>query len=248
MKPKNDKQMRWESSPRWVRVQLNNEFVADSKNVLAVWEHGRYPAYFFPPEDVRADFLQPTGRSHDGRHTWHVQVGDKEAPNAAYSYTHLTGENKRLNGYIVFRWHKMDHWFEEAEEVYVHARDPHHRVDTVASSRHIKVMIEGVTVAETTRPYLLFETNLPTRYYIPPQDVKMDLLTPTDTVTQCPYKGDAAYWTVDVNGRTHKDIAWGYPNPILEIPKIKGLLSFYNEKVDVYVDGKLEPRPQTAWS
>jgi len=244
----NKKFVKWEPSSRWVRVQFNHEYVADSKGAILVWEHEKYPVYYFPLDDVRSEFLRSTGKGHNGRQTWHVKVGDKEAANAAYSYTNLLGPDAPLNGFITFPWHKMDHWFEEAEEVFVHARDPYKRIDTIASSRHIKVVLDGVTVAETERPYLLFETSLPTRYYIKPEDVKFELLNPTETHTQCPYKGEASYWAATVNGREFKDIVWSYPDPIPEIPKIKGLLCFFNEKVDIFVDGEREERPQTVWS
>lgn len=240
--------VKWEPSPRWVRAQFNDEFVVNSRHAVLVWEHEKYPSYYFPVEDVRTEFLQETGQGHNGRQPWHLKVGNKEVANAAYSYTNLSDEEAALNGFVTFRWPKMEHWYEEAEEVFVHARDPYKRVDAIASLRHIKVVIDGVTVAETTRPSLVFETGLPTRYYMPAQDVNFDLLNPTDTSTQCPYKGEASYWTVTVNGRDYKDIVWGYFEPIPEISKIKELLCFFNEKVDIYVDGDLEERPQTPWS
>jgi len=143
----------------------------------------------------------------------------------------------------------MDAWFEEDDEVFVHPRDPYHRVDVLNSSRHVKVIVGGEVVAETTRPRLLFETGLPTRYYIPKLDVRLDLLTPTNTSTRCPYKGKASYWTVNLGGKEFTDIVWGYPAPIPECPKIENLLCFYDEKVDaVYVDGELQPKPVTPWS
>jgi len=121
-------------------------------------------------------------------------------------------------------------------------------VDTIPSSRHIKVVIDGVTVADTHRAVLLFETDLPTRYYIPSEDVRKDLLHETELNTSCPYKGIASYWSVATGDKIHNNVVWGYPEPIPEIPKIKGLLSFKNEKLDVYLDGELEVKPQTAWS
>ncbi|RMG99104.1 MAG: DUF427 domain-containing protein [Chloroflexi bacterium] len=237
-----------EPSPRWVRVQFNGEFVANSKRVLLVKEAGRIPVYYFPREDVRMDCLEPTGRGHEGRETFHVRVGERVAENGAWSYVDPAPELSQLKGYVAFRWRKMDHWFEEEEEVFVHARDPYHRVDTLPSSRHVRVVVDGVTVADTKRPFLLFETGLPTRYYIHPDDIRMDLLEPTDTQTQCPYKGVASYWSVKIGDKIYKDIVWGYMDPIPECPKIKGLLCFYNEKVDIYVDGELQERPQTPWS
>ena len=130
----------------------------------------------------------------------------------------------------------------------VHPRDPYHRVDVLNSSRHVKVVIDGTVVAETRRPRLLFETSLPTRYYVPKADVRLDLLEPTDTVTQCPYKGRASYWSVRVGNEVRKDLVWGYPFPIPECSKIENLMCFYNEHVDIYVDGELQERPRTPWS
>ena len=142
----------------------------------------------------------------------------------------------------------MDAWFEEDEEIFVHPRDPYTRVDTVHSSRRVHVEIDGVTLGETHRPVLLFETGLPTRYYIPKQDVRMDLLEPTESVTRCPYKGVARHWSARVRDKLIKDIVWSYPAPYLEWPKIENLLSFYNEYVDLYVDGVLQERPITPLS
>ncbi|GJM41534.1 MAG: hypothetical protein DHS20C20_18160 [Ardenticatenaceae bacterium] len=239
----------WEVTPRWVRVQFGGEFIANSHRALLVWEGGGPNLhYYFPRDDVRQEFLADTGRTGKDRTSWHVQVAGQQADNAAWSYLEAPEGLRGIEGYIAFRWHKMDQWFEEDEAVFVHPRDPYHRVDTVPSTRHVRVEVDGVTVAESKRPYLLFETNLPTRYYLPPEDVNMTLLQPSVSHTACPYKGIASYWSVHVGEMTHKDIVWGYPNPIPEIPKIKGLLSFYNEKVDIFVDGVKQERPITAWS
>jgi uncharacterized protein (DUF427 family) len=145
-------------------------------------------------------------------------------------------------------WDELDAWFEEDEQVFVHPRDPYTRVDTVHSSRHVRVGIEGVTLGETRRPILLFETGLPARYYIPKLDVRMDLLEPTESVTRCPYKGVARYWSARLGDKLVKDIVWSYPAPIPECPKIENLLSFYNEHVDMNVDGVLQDRPITPFS
>lgn len=237
-----------EPSERWVRIQFNGEWVADSRNVLLVWDNHHIPVYFFPVADVRQDYLRPTGSSQGERTTYHVTVKDRTAENAARRYTNPAPEHEALKEYITFRWSKMDHWYEEAEEVFVHPRDPYTRVDAIPSSRHVRVVIGGVTVAETERPVLLFETHLPTRYYLPPEDIQMALLEPTNSYTRCPYKGIASYWSAHINGQVYPDIVWSYPEPIPECPKIKGLLSFYNEKVDLYVDGVLQERPRTSWS
>jgi uncharacterized protein (DUF427 family) len=138
----------------------------------------------------------------------------------------------------------MDAWYEEDEEVFVHARDPHKRVDVLESSRHVVVRVGGEVVAETKRPRLLFETGLPTRYYVPREDVRMELLHPSDRQTQCPYKGTASYLSTE----SEPDVAWFYPEPIPEQPRIKDLIAFFNERVDIEVDGEPVERPSTQWS
>jgi uncharacterized protein (DUF427 family) len=179
---------------------------------------------------------------------WSLRVGDRVVEKAARSQPDPAGDRAALKDHIAFFWAKMDAWYEEDDEVFVHPRDPYHRVDVLRSSRRIRVEIDGTMVAESARPTLLFETGLPTRYYIPKQDVRMDLLVPSDTRTGCPYKGVASYWSVRVGGELVKDIVWSYPAPIPECPKIENLLSFFNERVDIFIDGQQEVRPKTAWS
>ncbi len=142
----------------------------------------------------------------------------------------------------------IEAWFEEDEEVFVHPRDPYHRVDVLESSRHVRVSVNGEVVAETRRPKVLFETALPPRYYIPPEDVRTDLLVETETRTGCPYKGFASYWAVEACGERVEDLVWGYPQPIPGAEKIRDHLCFFDERVDVEVDGEAQKRPRTAWS
>jgi uncharacterized protein (DUF427 family) len=142
----------------------------------------------------------------------------------------------------------MDAWYEEAEEVYEHARDPQHRVDAIASSRRVEVSFEGQLLASSARPHLLFETGLPVRYYVPSEDVNFPLLEPSDLVTRCPYKGTARFWSVLGAGKGGRNVAWSYLDPIPENPKIKDLVAFYNERVDIDVDGERLERPLTPWS
>lgn len=235
-----------EFSPRRVRTYFGGELVADGEQVLLVYESRRPPVYWFAMADVRMELLTrkeaPAGSDSDTVR-WRLEANGNVADNAAWSYEPPKPGLQALKGHVAFIWNQMDSWFEEDEEVFVHPRDPYSRVDVVHSSRHIRVEIEGQVVSETHRPLLLFETGLPTRYYIPKQDVRMDLLEPTNTHTRCPYKGVASYWSLKFDGKTFEDIVWSYPAPIPEIPKIENLLSFYNEKVDIYVDGKLLSRP-----
>ena len=240
--------MHVEPSPRWVRVKFNGEIIADSKRAVLLRETGHLPVYYFPPEDVRQDVLEPTDQ-----HTrcpfkgeasyWTVRVGDAVAENVMWGYQDPLPEREDIRGYRAFYWAKMDAWYEEEEQIFAHPRDPYHRVDVVESSRHIRVEIGGQTVAESRRPRLLFETGLPTRYYLPVEDVRMDLLEATQTTSVCPYKGQASYWRLagDPAGR---DVAWSYQNPIPQCPGIKGLISFLQRMVDaLVVDEELQPTP-----
>jgi uncharacterized protein (DUF427 family) len=248
----NNAQVRIEPSPRRVRAFFAGEPIADSRRVLLVFEPRRLPVYYFPVKDVRMDLLRPTAHSQAAPEgptaRWSLESHGRSVDNVGWSYREPDEARAALKDHIAFYWGKLDSWFEEDDEVFVHPRDPYHRVDVLNSSRHIRVVIDGTVVAETRRPRLLFETSLPTRYYIPKVDVRVDLLEPSDTITQCPYKGRASYWSVRIGDQVHKDLVWGYPAPIAECPKIENLLCFYNEHVDIYVDGELQPRPKTSWS
>lgn len=246
--------IRVEASQRRVRVRFGPEFVADSTRVLLLLEEAHLPVYYFPIEDVRTDLMTPT----DHRTTcpfkgqasyWTLQVGDRVAENAVWAYPHPISERADLAGHVAFYWDMMDAWFEEDDEVYVHPRSPYHRVDVLHSSRHVQVIVGGEVVADSHRPRLLFETGLPTRYYLPRLDVRMHLLEPTNTETRCPYKGKAQYWSVRLGDRLFPDLAWGYSPSLPECPKIDNLLCFFNERVDaILVDGKPTAIPKTPWS
>jgi uncharacterized protein (DUF427 family) len=240
-----------ELSPKRVRVLLGGEYVADTTGALLVWEHPYYPTYYLPLADVRADVLRDTGRTEsriDGvdAAVHDVAVGDRTAEGAALVLNDPPVE--QLAGTVRLRWSNMDAWFEESEQVYVHPRDPYKRIDALASDRHVVVEIDGTVVADSHRPTLLFETSLPTRYYVPKTDVRMDLFTPTDHATQCPYKGTAEYYAVTVDGTTHDNAAWWYRHPTHESAAVAGLVCFYNERVDITVDGERLERPQTPFS
>jgi uncharacterized protein (DUF427 family) len=213
-----------------------------------VWEKEYYPTYYFPREDVRMKHLVSNRQTSNGRQIFNVTVGEQKAEAGAWSFPNPSRNRQFLENHIAFNWKKMDHWYEEEEEVFVHARNPYVRVDAIKSSRHIRVKINGVLVAESDRPVLVFETNLPTRYYLPKEDVRMDLLQATQAQTACPYKGTASYWSVKIGEETHRNIVWAYEDPYSEVSKIKGLLSFFNEKVDIYDDGELVSKVSTVRS
>lgn len=238
--------VRVEQSPKRVRVMFNGTYIADSHPLL-VWEWPYYPAYYFPNADVSSEFFEPTAEIEEHETlgvgaAFNVRVGDRLAPDAALRYP--TSPAAEIRDATRFDWGAMDHWFEEDEEVFVHARSPYHRIDTLQSSKHVKVEIDGVTLADSTHPTLLLETGLPTRYYLPKAEVRMDLLTPTQLTTACPYKGNASYWSYG----EHENVIWGYSFPVAESAKIAGLVCFYNEKVDLSVDGVPEPRPVTHFA
>jgi uncharacterized protein (DUF427 family) len=229
-----------EAGAKRVRAYLGGELVADTTRPLLVWESPHYPTYYFRAEDVRAELRQ---RGDEIKHSpsrgdaqvCDVKTADTLAPAAALRYASSPVEE--LRGLIRLEWAAMDAWFEEDEEVFTHARDPHTRVDILQSSRHVRVDVEGVTVAESASPRLLFETGLPVRYYLAKTHVRMDLLVPTDKVSHCPYKGHAEYWAVRTGEQLHPDLAWSYRTPLPESTKIAGLVCFWNDRVELYVDG-----------
>ncbi len=175
-----------------------------------------------------------------------MKVAGAGADGAALRYPDSPIES--LRGLVRLDWAAMSEWFEEDEPVYTHPRDPYSRVDILASSRHVRVEIDGVTVADSGQPRILFETGLPPRYYLPLTDLRMDVLRPSDTQTHCPYKGMASYWSVDTGQAVHTDAVWIYRTPLPESQKVAGLACFYNETVDIYLDGELQERPRTHFS
>jgi len=242
-----------EPSPKRLRILFNGQFVADSRNVMLLHEETHLPVYYIPQDDVRMAHLTPTDHSTHCPYKgdaayWTVQVDDKRAENAVWGYPEPLPQAPDLTGYMAFYWNKMGAWFEEDEQVFGHARDPYHRIDVLHSSRHVRAEINGETVADTTRACLLFETGLPTRYYIPKTDVRLDWLAPSAKQTICAYKGEASYYAVRMGETLVKDIAWYYPYPNPEVAKIQNRICFLNEKVDLYVDGALQEKPQTPWS
>ena len=234
----NRKRVRTESGRRRIRTYLGGEIVADTVAPLLVWEKPYYPVYYFPVAAVRAE-LTPTGetkRSPSRGEATLYTVSTSGAKAVGAAYRHLDSPVEELRDYVAFDWDAMRAWFEEDEEVFIHPRDPYRRVDALPSSRHVVVRVDGVVVADSRRPTILFETGLRPRYYLPPDDVRVDLLTPTDSRTGCPYKGFARYWSLTVDGTEHTDLVWAYDDPFPESAPVKGLMCFYDERVDLEVD------------
>ena len=249
-----DYKILFEPSPRRVRVKFNGEWIADSTRAHLLFETHHLPVYYFPRADVRLDLMAPTDHHtfcpYKGTASyWTIRVGDRVAENAVWGYPDPYDEVLAIRDFVAFYWDRVDHWYEEDEEIFVHPRDPYKRVDAIQSSRRVEIVLGGEVIADTRRARFLFETRLPTRYYIPAEDVRMDLLAPSEKTTQCPYKGKARYWSAKIGDQLFPDIVWSYPEPIAECPTIKGLLSFFNEQVDeIRVDGVAQPRPVTPWS
>ncbi len=249
-----DHYVRVEPSPRRVRAVIGGETIADSTRMSLLHEANHLPVYYFPLEDVRLDLMAKTDTSthcpYKGDASYRsLTLGGRNVDDILWSYETPFDEVPELAGLAAFYWRKVDRWYEEDEEIFVHARDPYKRIDAIPSSRKVRVVLGGETVAQTTKAHFLFETRLPVRYYIPREDVRMDLLAPTDSATRCPYKGEAVYWSAAIGGRSHEDIVWSYPDPIPECPKIRDLMCFYNENVDaIFVDGVEVGKPKTKWS
>jgi uncharacterized protein (DUF427 family) len=210
--------------PRRIRARRDGAIVIDTLSAFYVWEIPYYPAYYVPVEDVDPSLLGLESTQ--------------------------TFEGGPFAGLVHVEWDAVDAWFEEDEEVFGgHPRSPYARVDAIRSSRHIRVELDGVVLAESASPVMLFETGLPTRHYIQRTDVFFSHLERMDTVTYCPYKGTTSdYWSAVVGGKEHPDIAWSYAYPNVAVAAIAGLIAFYDEKVDTFLDGVPVTRPQTKFS
>jgi uncharacterized protein (DUF427 family) len=237
--------VRIETSEKRVRAVLDGRLVVDSPNPTLVWESPHYPTYYFPLGDVHAE-LRPTSEvvrspSRGEGRVYDIVTSGSTATGAALRY--VDSPLAELRNLVRFDWNAMSEWFEEDEVVYTHPRDPYTRVDILSSSRRVRVEIGGLIVAESENPRLLFETGLPTRYYLPLADVRLDLLRPSPSTSYCPYKGTASYLSFETADIVEPDVAWIYRAPLPESSKIAGLVSFYQERADVYVDGVLLDRP-----
>jgi uncharacterized protein (DUF427 family) len=239
---------RIEPAPRRVRGFLGNELVFDTTSARYVWEWPYYPQYYIPLADVRSEFLK------DENHPQTVQFGSSRLHSLiGANQTHTSaarvfeGESP-VTGLVRFEWDKL-RWLEEDEPIYGHPRNPYARVDALRSHRHVLVQLDGVVLADTVAPVLLFETGLPTRYYIDVSDIVFEYLEPSPTQTLCPYKGTTSgYWSVRTGEAVHPDLAWTYHYPLPAVAPIAGMVAFYNEKLDIVVDGVALPRPQTHFS
>ncbi|KAJ3472894.1 hypothetical protein NLI96_g13209 [Meripilus lineatus] len=221
-----------ERSLKRVRVLFGGKYIVDTTNAKLVWFKPWYPTYSFSLDDIDQKYLVKSIQS-PSEQRYDIVVGDRKAE-AAVTH-HIEGDYK---GLATIEFGAVDAWFEEDEQIFVHPKDPYKRVDVLQSSRHVRVELNGIELANTKKPRLLFETGLHVRTYISKTDCRLDLLEPSTTTTQCPYKGVANYYHVNLpSGEQVKDIVWWYRTPQPECGDIKGLVAFYDEKVDVFVDG-----------
>ncbi|SEO42891.1 DUF427 domain-containing protein [Trujillonella endophytica] len=234
-----------EPVPRRVRAVLAGRVVLDTTRARYGWEWPPYPQFHVPLADVDPDVLVDEGLDEDrplGRaRRYGLRAGDVERPAAGWCYA-----DGPLAGHLRVEWSALDAWFEEDEEVFVHPRNPYSRVDALRSQRRVRIESGGVVLAESSSPVVLFETGLPPRFYLPRPDVRFEHLVPSDTRTECPYKGrTTGYWSVPGGPA---DIAWSYDFPAAAVLPIAGLVAFYDEKVDVVLDGVAQERPVTHFS
>jgi uncharacterized protein (DUF427 family) len=252
--------LRHQPTEKRIRATVGDATVADTRRALLVWEPRRIvPSYAVPVEDLGAE-LVPSSEAprqsdapvlHPGipfsAHSTEGEPLDLRSGEDTRSAAAFRPADPDLSDHVVLDFDALDAWFEEDEQIHSHPRDPFHRVDVRRSSLPVRVEVEGVLVAETTRPSLAFETNLPTRFYFPREDVKIEL-APTDRRTFCPYKGEASYWSFEAGGRTIDNLLWSYEDPLEDARGLTGLMALFDEVVDVTVDGKRRERPDTEFA
>lgn len=239
--------------PYRLRGVFAGEAVFDTLDAKLLYETAQLPVYYVPEEDLQHDLFEPSDKQthcpHKGDASYRsLRVGDRVEPDAVWAYREPLAQAAFLAGHAAFYWGKLDEWWVEDEQVFGHPRDPYHRIDTYPTTRRVRVSVDGEVVAESTRAVALFESGLPPRFYLPAEDVRMGLLEPSETKTRCAYKGVASYWHVRADDTLHDDLAWAYPEPDRDAGAIRDLVCFFNERVDLDVDGEVQERPRTQWS
>jgi uncharacterized protein (DUF427 family) len=253
---------------KWIRASYDDVTIIDTRRAQLVWEPRRVVGSYAVPEgDIAGELVPGTGGARAERP---VSVGevngvlDPSSPFAAHStpgaaVTIRTSQGDLVDaafrpddpdlfGFVILDWSAFTQWYEEDEPVIAHPHDPFHRIDSLRSSRHVQIGLDGVALADTSRATWLFETSLPVRFYLPAEDIAMDLLAQTDTHTVCAYKGQASYWSASAGTTSLPDIAWSYPDPLNDAIPVKGLIAFLTERLDLTIDGQAQVRPRTPWS
>jgi uncharacterized protein (DUF427 family) len=234
--------------PRRIRGIKDGATLVDTTQALYVWEWPHYPQYYIPRADVMMEaFVEgevittPQGEAR--------QLALKSAAGGLAGRVITASPLAGVADTVRFEWKALDQWFEEDEEVFVHPRSPYKRIDALRSNRHVRVELNGTVLAEAASCIMLFETGLPTRYYLNPTNVRSAFLRPSSTRTQCPYKGKTdGYWSATVGDTNVPDVAWSYTYTTPAMTAISGLVAFLNERVDIFIDGERQTRPVTHFS
>ncbi|KAK2463350.1 hypothetical protein APHAL10511_004661 [Amanita phalloides] len=226
--------------PRRIRAYLGGKTIVDSRNAKLVWEIPDYPYYYFGENELPKSGIKVAEESAQ-KVVYDIEIGGKKAPKSLILY-----REGGLKGLFTVVWESTDHWFEEDEEVFVHPKDPYKRADVLQSSRHVRVEVDGIEVANTRSPRFLYETMLPVRTYIPKVDCRLELFEGSELVTRCPYKGEANYYHINLPNQKHENYVWWHKIPVLESSLLKGYVSFLDEKVDIWIDGVKQTRPETG--
>ncbi len=234
--------------PRRIRARKDGRTLLDTTRALYVWEWPHYPQYYVPRDDVRMEaFVEGesiTTPQGDARVLALADDPERRPAGRLITASPVAG----VAGTVRLEWKALDQWFEE-DEVFVHPRSPYKRVDAVRSTRAVRVELDGTVLADARACVMVFETGLPTRYYLDPLDVRFEHLQPSATRTQCPYKGRVdGYWSAAVGGNTVPDVAWRYTYTTAAMTPIAGLIAFLNERVDIFIDGVAQPRPKTHFT
>jgi uncharacterized protein (DUF427 family) len=242
-------QLRFEETARRIRVLHGSSILVDTTSAVLIWEPRRMvPGYAVPERDLDAK-LVPSGapvQALDGLplvrgpesfslHTTSGQGLDVHVGEEVLSQVAFRPDDPDLAGYVLLDFGAFT-WLEEDEEAVGHPHDPFKRIDTLPSSRHVVVSLDGTVLADTTR------------WYIPRDDVRMELLEPSSHRTTCAYKGHASYYSVIGAGEAGSDIAWTYPEPLNDAVRVRDLVCFFSERTHLSVDGVRLDRPVTPWS
>ncbi len=254
--------LRFERTPRRVRVRHGDRTICDTTDALLVWEPRRLVPLYAVPEKALAAGLAPDGPpvlappeglppamgpDGFGPHTCPGQSLDVHIDEDVVGSAAFRFDDPDLAGYVLLDFAPFA-WVEEDEPAVGHPHDPFKRIDTLRSTRHVVVGLDGVVLADSSRPVALLETHLPLRWYLPRADVRMDLLEPSAHRTTCAYKGHASYFSVAGAAGAGRDVAWTYPDPLLDALPVRDLVCFFAERTDLTVDGVAVPRPVTPWS
>jgi uncharacterized protein (DUF427 family) len=243
----------WDPVPYRLRAFLAGEPVFDTTAARLLYETGHLPVYYVPEDDLSHELLERSDATtrcpHKGEATYRsIRVGDQLAEDAVWAYREPLEPAGFLAGHAALYWNRVDEWWIEDERVFGHPRDPYHRIDVFETRRRVRVLVEGEEIADSRRARVLFETGLPPRFYLPRDDVRMELLEPSTKQTRCAYKGVASYWHARAGGELHEDLVWTYPEPDYDGQRIAGLVCFFNERVVLELDGEPQGRPVTQWS